>query len=101
MKDKQIEKPWAVYFHFRPTGIGKIVQDNRSYLDLQYSERQDLSLVSWNSKSVERFKTPLEAIDYFVGKNKDYNKEGVIESFLKHFPSEKDNLEKQIIQSSP
>ncbi len=95
-----IVSPWGVYFHFRATGIGKIAWDHEMYLGLRYSGSQSIPVI-WPSKSVERFDSPLEALDYYLSKSSGYDREGLIKSFLVSFPGEKDNLEMLLSQSQP
>jgi len=101
-QNKPIEKPWAVYHYLRPSGIGKVISENKFSLDLLYSEGQHFSLEIWDPNYVKRFETPLEAIDYFLPHSgQENNKEKLIEIFLCKFPSERANLEKILAQSQP
>ena len=65
-KKKKIVKPWCVYRHGTPTGVGKIVEINgKTSVSILYSEGQHYSPDCWDIRSIQRFATITAAIKKF------------------------------------
>ena len=62
-KKKKIEKPWCMYCHGTPTGIGKIVEESESSAEVIKYEGQSSEV--WDKKSLRRFTTVTGAIKEF------------------------------------
>jgi hypothetical protein len=95
IKDKKkIEKPWAVYGgSFFSRGIGLITEESPAgNLYLRHSENQLYSDELWDPNYVMRFKTPEEAVSFFVARQeRNFKKElgRVYENFPKVIRGEK------------
>ncbi len=102
MGDK-IEESWAVYGWFSGAwGIGKIIEDSKNTCYIRYWDKHLPEC--WDSSWVHKFKTSLEAINYFwENYNEDeryfVSKEKVIEDFIYDFPEERKNLEKKLLST--
>src|SRR4030042_1580618 len=107
----KMEKPWAVYgWHGGSWGIGKVIYDFPSNIEILYYENEVISN-SWDPKWVKKFKDPIKAMAYFLihqqyrYSDNPYTKIGILERFIRNFPSERDNfkkcLPKRFAQSSP
>ncbi|MDD5012353.1 MAG: hypothetical protein PHQ66_01765 [Candidatus Nanoarchaeia archaeon] len=95
--ENEIEKPWAVYGWFLGSmGIGKITRESESAVDILYHERQQYSPNCWNSKWVQRFETPVQAMKHYletrIVTDDPFTHKEEIEIFLNSFPSEAPKL---------
>lgn len=75
--EKPIEKPWAVY-GLLVKFIGKVIREDRFNAYLQYYEKQQFPLKSWNFHYIQRFDNPLEAIDYLLNRNFEYSRKNLL-----------------------
>ena len=61
----EIEKPWCTYsFGLGLSGFGKIVRDEKIFVNIKYSEGQMYPSSAWNPAYVIRFDTLDEAVEY-------------------------------------
>lgn len=66
MKNK-IKNPWCVYGWFLGSwSFGKIVEDGKHSVNIQYSEGQQYSAECWDSAWVKRFGKLEEAVEYYI-----------------------------------
>jgi hypothetical protein len=97
-KNKEIEKPWAVY----PTGIGKVVRkDPHGKIWITSFEN---SSPEWAPKEIQTFEKSADAIKYFSVHqpyNPPYTFNQLAHLFLDQFPSEAKNIESLLAQSLP
>jgi hypothetical protein len=64
---KEIEKPWCTYSSgLGLSGFGKIVRDEKTSVNIKYSERQLYPPECWDSVYVTRFDTLDEAVEYYI-----------------------------------
>lgn len=89
----KIQKPWCIYLHGTPTGVGKVVEESKSIAWVAYYERH--SGEPWDKKYLWRFATIAEAILKF----NEYGARSPAELkiiLLRKFPSEQKEIEATI-----
>ncbi len=65
-KKVEIKKPWCVCEFIRFKDFGKIISENKTALNVIYSEKQQYPSELWDSNSVKRFNKLEEAINYYI-----------------------------------
>lgn len=86
-KPSIIQKPWAVYCEdLFPVGIGLIVEDRGSVVNILYCECQQYPPECWDSHFVRRFDTSEQAIKFYLERRDDYTEEGLIRLIKRDFP---------------
>lgn len=91
----EIEKPWCVYsFGIGLSGFGKIIEDNKSSVNIMYSEGQMYPPACWDSAYVTRFGSLDEAVEYYIKNRLDVDvrdrqltSDEVREQSRRYFPS--------------
>lgn len=90
---KKIKKPWCIYRHGTPTGIGMVLEESKTSALVLYCEGQHYSPEVWDKKYLWRFATITAAIKKFKGWG-GCGIEELKEMISSHFPSEAKEIAK-------
>jgi hypothetical protein len=91
----EIKKPWCTYScGLGPSGFGKIVRDEKTSVNIKYSEEQMYAPECWDPAYVTRFDTLDEAVEYYIEnrlgvdiRDRQLTPDEVRENAWKDFPS--------------